>query len=264
MKTLTCIVLHLHCIRHKYVNKYYDFYYKIYKKIDIITFFLYNVKCKMKIIVFDTETTGLPEGNNPSIRETKKWPYMVQLSYIVYDTDYDMLVECIDEIIKIPERITISEESISLHGISKDISRQKGKQIKNVLNEFNKHLLEADIVVGHNISFDKRIIMVESIRNYMRQYFTRNGIRKQEYCTMKNSVELCKIEAISRKGEKYLKYPNLGELYNKLFDSKPKNVHNSMIDVILCLRCYCKMEFDKDIYEVGCEKTKELFNMLTY
>lgn len=216
----------------------------------------------MKILVFDTETTGLPEGRNPSIRETKKWPHMVQISYILYDTDKNTLLECVDEIITVPPEIKISEESITLHGISRDISNQKGKSITYVLNQFNKCLQQADTVVGHNISFDKRIVMVESIRNYMRQYFTRNGVRKPEYCTMKRSVDICKIEAIGRAGEKYFKYPTLSELYKKLFNSSHKNVHNSMIDIILCLRCYCMLEHSQDILNVGCKNTKQLFTLL--
>ena len=216
----------------------------------------------MKILVFDTETTGLPEGRNPSIKETKKWPHMIQLSYILYDTDKNTIIECVDEIVKLAADVQISEESVSLHGISRDISNTKGKSVIYVLNQFNKCLQTADKVVGHNISFDKRIIMVESIRNYMRQYFTRDGIRKPEFCTMKNSVELCKLEAVSRKGEKYFKYPNLSELYKKLFNSSVKNVHNSMIDIILCLRCYCMMEYSNDINDIGCEHTKQLFLLL--
>jgi len=35
----------------------------------------------MKILVFDTETTGLPERSS-SIKETDKWPYIIQISYI--------------------------------------------------------------------------------------------------------------------------------------------------------------------------------------
>jgi len=216
----------------------------------------------MKILVFDTETTGLPEGRNPSIKETKKWPHMIQLSYILYDTDKNTIIECIDEIVKLAPDVHISEESITLHGISRDISNTKGKSIVCILNKFNKCLEVADKVVGHNVSFDKRIIMVESIRNYMSLYFTRGGVRKPEFCTMKCSVDLCKIEAVSRKGEKYFKYPNLSELYKKLFDNTVKNVHNSMIDIILCLRCYCVMEYRKDIKEIGCKNTKDLFKML--
>ena len=217
----------------------------------------------MKILVFDTETTGLPEGRNPSIRETKKWPHMIQLSYILYDTEKNVMLECVDEIVKLPPHVSISEESITLHGISRDISNTKGKSIVEVLNNFNRCLKLADKVVGHNVSFDKRIIMVESIRNYMSQYFTRNGVRKPEYCTMKCSVDLCKIEAVSRDGEKYYKYPNLGELYKKLFDTTVKNVHNSMIDIILCLRSYCMIENLQDIKKTGCENTQKLFNLLT-
>ena len=216
----------------------------------------------MKILVFDTETTGLPEGRNPSIKETKKWPHMIQLSYILYDTVANTILECVDEIVKLDPDVTISEESISLHGISRDISNTKGKSIVYILNQFNKCLKTADKVVGHNVSFDKRIIMVESIRNYMRQYFTRDGVRKTEFCTMKNGVDICKIEAISRDGEKYFKYPNLSELYKKLFNSSVKNVHNSMIDIILSLRCYCLMENNLDINVVGCQHTKKLFTLL--
>ena len=216
----------------------------------------------MKVLVFDTETTGLPEGRNPSIKETKKWPHMIQLSYILYDTDTNTIIECIEEVVKLASDVSISEESISLHGISRDISNTKGKSIVYILNQFNKCLQKADKVVGHNVSFDKRIIMVESIRNYMRQYFTRDGVRKSEFCTMKNSVDLCKIEAVSHTGEKYWKYPNLSELYKTLFGSTVKNIHNSMIDIILCLRCYCSIEHNVDIKDIGCQNTKRLFLLL--
>ena len=38
-----------------------------------------------RILIFDTETTGLPE-KYASIRDYEKWPYIIQLSYIIYDT----------------------------------------------------------------------------------------------------------------------------------------------------------------------------------
>ena len=41
----------------------------------------------MKLLVFDTETTGLPESRTTSILETSKWPHIVQLSWILYDDD---------------------------------------------------------------------------------------------------------------------------------------------------------------------------------
>ena len=47
---------------------------------------------KMKVLVFDTETTGLPNGRNPSILNTHDWPYIVQLSYIIYVVSNNLIL----------------------------------------------------------------------------------------------------------------------------------------------------------------------------
>ena len=41
----------------------------------------------MKVLAFDTETTGLPESYNASVTDSSKWPYIIQLSFIVFDTE---------------------------------------------------------------------------------------------------------------------------------------------------------------------------------
>ena len=69
------------------------------------------------------------------------------------------------------------------------------------------------------------------------------------YCTMKNSINLCKIEKSWPNGDKYLKYPKLSELYVYLFNKEPKNTHNALVDILICMRCFCKMELNIDIYE---------------
>mgnify|MGYP001385497630 CR=1 FL=1 len=138
----------------------------------------------MKIIVFDTETTGLPQGRNTSILETDKWPYIVQISWLVYDTETQKC-DMVDHIIDC--EVDIPEESTQIHGISKRRASLKGIPISVALDEFDIALQSADIVVAHNISFDKRVCMVEAIRRKRKQYFTREGVRKEEYCTMKNT-----------------------------------------------------------------------------
>jgi hypothetical protein len=38
------------------------------------------------------------------------------------------------------------------------------------------------------------------------------------------------------------KFPTLAELYTKLFEQPlPENMHNSIIDVLVCLRCFLKL-----------------------
>jgi hypothetical protein len=47
-----------------------------------------------------------------------------------------------------------------------------------------------------------------------------------------------------------LKFPSLNELYRKLFDTPlPTDMHNSMIDVLVCLRCFLKVRLAKDMTE---------------
>ena len=201
----------------------------------------------MKILVFDTETTGLPEENNVSILYTFRWPYIVQLSFIYYDSEINDIIEYYDNVIKLPENITIPEDSINIHGITNEAMREKGISIRTALKKFNDILKDCDIVVAHNISFDKRMIMVECIRNKISQYFTRGQNKKFEFCTMKNSKNICKIKMVNYKGEEYFKSPKLSELYTFIFKEEPRNLHNSFVDVLLCLRCYFAIIENKDI-----------------
>ena len=126
----------------------------------------------MKVLVFDTETTGLPTERNPSVNDVEKWPYIIQLSFILYDTETIDIIVCKDHIIRLDDSVYISPESINVHGITRSQSMRKGIPLMEALNDFNNALKQADWVVGHNISFDKRMIMAESNRLKIPQHFT--------------------------------------------------------------------------------------------
>ena len=211
------------------------------------------------VLVFDTETTGLPE-RNASIMDVEKWPHILQLSYIIYDTETKKLLELYDNLIKIPPSVIVTPGSEAIHHISRDMCWEKGVPLHEALSAFNKALDQADIIVGHNISFDKRLIMVECKRLYMKQRFTVNGIQKPEYCTMKKSTDICKIEAISAGGEKYYKYPKLSELHLYLFEEEAHGTHNALADILICLRCYLKMVSDYDFVNDEDEDNDELYH----
>ena len=216
----------------------------------------------MKVLVFDTETTGLPE-NGASIYDKSKWPYVIQLSYILYDSSNNSsLIK--NNYIKIDESIIITQESFNIHNISREILNAQGINIVLALKEFNDCLKKCDIVVGHNISFDKRMIFVECFRHAVKQYFTsyegNKKIHKPEFCTMKNTTQFCKLERLSKTNHVYNKMPKLSELYLILFpnESLPNNLHNSLVDVAMTLRCYLKYANNIDIVEVN-DTLKELF-----
>ena len=52
-------------------------------------------------------------------------------------------------------------------------------------------------------------------------------------------------------GKEYLKFPKLNELHMKLFNSSPRNLHNSLNDVLICFRCYYMIEHKVDIVEIN-------------
>jgi DNA polymerase-3 subunit epsilon len=191
----------------------------------------------MKLLVFDTETSGLPKHKYSSIYNTSEWPHILQLSYIVYDLDNNEIIAQENDYIKIRTYIKISKESYNVHKISKDFLKKE-------------HMKHCNIVVGHNVEFDQKMINVECYRRSIEIEW------KPEFCTMKNSVNICKIEKVNLNNETYFKYPTLNELHVYLFKKEPKNLHDALTDIMICLRCYGKILYDKDITKKNQEIAK--------
>ena len=187
----------------------------------------------MKILVFDVETTGLPKKRRAALDDFDNWPYIVQLSWVVYDV-IDGGIESIDDsIIRLPENIDIPSESTLVHGISNEIMIKEGKDLKIELIYFLTDCANSDLLVAHNIEFDETIISVECLRYFYNNSF--KDIKTPRYCTMRKSIK------------RYKKWLKLELLHEKLFEQKLQNLHNSLNDVYVCLRCFIKLYFNKDV-----------------
>ena len=46
----------------------------------------------MRVLVFDTETTGLPKSKFISPDTLNLWPHIVQFSFVIYDTEENDIV----------------------------------------------------------------------------------------------------------------------------------------------------------------------------
>ena len=218
----------------------------------------------MRTLVFDSETTGLSKTQIISPSTIHLWPHIVQFSYIVFDMDSNEIVKIKDSIIKVPDGFTITEENAKIHGITTEISLVKGVDLLPVLEEFFADFDSADHIVGHNVSFDINMIKAELQRLIMnssdkklQDYLTTINTSKKFYCTMQETIELCAIEMKDKYGRPYKKFPKLVELYQKMFGVTPKNLHNSLNDVIVCLRCFIKLKYEIDIVERS-EEVKQM------
>ena len=217
----------------------------------------------MRIMIIDTETTGLL----PKIFELTKsnlnlLPHIVQFSYIIYDTEKNNIIKMVDHIIKLPENIIISEENSNIHKITNEISQSKGNEINFVLCEFIENFKKTELTIGHNLEFDLNMIKIELLRasnilndnddnkiiyfDFLKTFIDLTKL----YCTMKNSIHICNIKTKTKTGKEYIKFPKLNELHITLFNSAPRNLHNSLNDVLICLRCYYMLEHKVDIIEI--------------
>ena len=225
----------------------------------------------MKVLIFDTETTGLPKTRIINPDSLHLWPHIVQLSYIMYDDETNDIDVIEDNIIKTATDVVITPDSTAIHGITSDISQTRGVNLGNVLNGFFDALKNADVLVGHNVSFDINVVEVELLRmiydsppeisakeltliktnlHLLRNY-------KNIYCTMRNSIELCAIKVVGKTGREYNKFPKLIELHSKLFETTPNNLHNSLNDILITLRCYARLSLNEDVYKT-CDKFKTI------
>lgn len=229
----------------------------------------------MRLLVLDTETTGLPKSKFISPYTLHLWPNIVQFSFIIYDTDLNKNVEMYDYIIKMKHGVIIPEESINIHGITNEDSALRGVELEGVFDEFFYYLQTVDKLIGHNISFDINMIRIELLRiidsnKNLSSEELKLYKQKLHYitsfdkisCTLQDSITLCNITAVNKFGKTYLKYPQLSELHKKLFDTEPNHLHNSLYDIIVTLRCFLKMKFDVDLLDFKDEKYDYIYDTI--
>ena len=139
------------------------------------------------IIYFDTETTGVRPGQ------------ICQLSYVLQSKDslqtrnFFFSVDSMDY------------SAFLVHGFSIDKLKilSENKKFDDFIDIIEKDFARADLTISHNTSFDFM---------FMRAEFERLGKVfpiKNEFCSMKKTTPLCKLQRT--KGVGY-KYPKLSEL----------------------------------------------------
>jgi DNA polymerase III epsilon subunit-like protein len=229
----------------------------------------------VKILAFDTETndrapyipgttTWIHSKKLLSIKNLKKkksmwstllnkWPHIIQLAYILYDTEHpETKTKIFNKYIDIEDNIKISEESLAIHHIShKKIASVASKdrcKIQDALKEFLEDVKDADVVVGHNVAFDRKMIVAELLRltkDTDSEIIDENIVTmmkdKKFKCTQEITKPLCKLKIKNSKECHRYKTPKLIESYEYFFGYIPKleMLHDALIDTIITLRVYC-------------------------
>lgn len=183
-------------------------------------------------LIFDTETTGLPKNYNAPLTDSGNWPRMVQIAWQLHDRDGNLL-ENQDYIIK-PEGFDIPFNASRIHGISTKMAHAEGRDLREVLVEFEQVLQKAEVVAGHNIDFDYKIAGAE----YHRKGFDNILEKIPSADTMELGTDFCKLGG-GKNGR--FKSPKLEELYTKLFNDRFDEAHNAAADVNATAQIFFEM-----------------------
>ncbi|NNK73165.1 MAG: PHP domain-containing protein, partial [Flavobacteriaceae bacterium] len=191
-------------------------------------------------LVFDTETTGLPKRWDAPITDTENWPRVVQIAWQLHDA----MGECLDhqEYLIQPDGFNIPYDAEQVHGISTELAEEKGYPLGEVLEKFNKCLLQTKFLVGQNVGFDINVLGCEFFRIGLGTDL--NDLPVLDTCT-EHTASLCQLPG--GRGGKF-KLPTLSELYLHLFKESFVEAHNATADVEATARCFFELirqrEFD--------------------
>lgn len=221
-------------------------------------------------MVFDTETSGLLSRTEIPIN---KKPYILQLSYLLYDEDDQLVIERCNHYIRLEDMtIEIDKGAMEVHKITKEKLEEVGEPIVEILTKFYKDYMRSSVIVAHNINFDIEMILIEMERNY--EKLKENGCASPEsvfngmfervngktrYDTMEHGRDICNLWMVSKRYGKlgvdeamcktengiirmYKKSPKLSELWYKLKGVECEGLHDSAVDVEICKEVYLSLK----------------------
>lgn len=185
----------------------------------------------MKILITDTETSGLPPRNSYWETDFESFPYVVELAWQVYSTagdTYDLPVLDYESshIIR-PDGYLIPEEASNVHGITNSMANEKGLYGKDVFRHFITDISRCDKIVGHNIHFDTAII---------KSHLLRLGIGADVFNGPMDKEK--RVDTMKPSGTNYVvskglsgKWPKLCDIYRVMFNREMEGAHGALCDV---------------------------------
>lgn len=135
-----------------------------------------------------------------------------------------------------------------IHDIETYCTMRAGRNMCNIMMDYK---VKAPVVAPQkkepSSDFPTNFLTCDMSANDMNVFVS--GI---EFVTDKAIMEKAKekadiIVASTTTKKQYKKMPKLVELYTHLFGKAPANLHNSLIDTIVCMRCFIKMRFRQNM-----------------
>jgi DNA polymerase-3 subunit epsilon len=197
----------------------------------------------LTILLLDTETNGLPKNRFAPPSDYDAYPAILQLSWAIYTIEGSRLtsVKSRDIGVRLESGIPWDAGAAKIHGLT-ELEARQGTSANDALTELAAALRAVDVVVAHNMAFDKPVIRAAGYRTGLRQLWPTNI---KELCTMKATKDLVQIPATAAQA-KYAdlgpyKSPKLNELYawlyGHVYDISGATLHNAKSDTHCLAQC---------------------------
>lgn len=182
----------------------------------------------MRSLIFDTETTGM--YNFRALPSDHSQPEVLQLCAKM---SVDGKVVSSINVFVTGEK-EIEEKAYEVHRISREFANSIGISRRRMCLLFQGMAEQADVIVGHNVDFDVKMLTAAMIREGGNaEIFKKKAI----YCTMRESTNICKIPSPKKPGQ--FKWPSLAEAYGILVDPRGfENAHDAEADVLATHEVY--------------------------
>ena len=204
----------------------------------------------MKILLFDTETNGLPKNRYAPYSCSDAYPAVLQLSWAIYSVQTTIMtkLDSRDMRLRLDPSIVWDTGAAQIHGITEKIARHQGEDPAKVFLEFRRALHDVDYIICHNLAFDKPVIRAAAYAVSARMTEPEAGLlrtlwpKKKELCTMESTRELVGVLSAPEATHKY-KAPKLNELYTWLYghvydlSGTGQTLHSAKSDTHCLARC---------------------------
>jgi len=165
------------------------------------------------------------------------WPRLVQVAWAAYDEQGRCLA--VEGHLVWPTGFAIPAAATRIHGISTARAKSEGMALGWVVDRFLRVMRDhGRILVGHNVGFDRNVIMAEMYRlGYSKASVEKEFCATRHLCLMTTTATYCRLPGRFRQA----KYPTLAELHQKLFGGKPDVCHTALADVETSARCFFRL-----------------------
>lgn len=218
-------------------------------------------KMMRKLLIIDTETRGLPINYDAPFTDVDNWPRIIQLAWeLCYEDGTTIRKVC--ALVKpdgwiMPSKAYFMSKGVSAeqaeksaafwieHGYTQEQNEAEGVPMSELLLDLAKVMNEADVLIAHNLGYDKPIIEAEFHRykiyprrvrrEHPSDLYRSEYVKLKHECTKLLSMPICKI-LLGTRGD--YKWPSLAEAYFFMFRKEFANAHDAGADVQACKEVY--------------------------